>query len=139
MPLDGIANVDVRLTGPEVKAKVMERAMSNWSKVTCDYPFDSRSFTLRLAKTNVDLVRDFPDTPALYGQCIATTGKSKGRFQYGKSVKVILVLDSAEYEVIDEHIKIQKALVGGVFRILCHITTYYISRPMKKRSLLCCR
>lgn len=100
----------------------MRSAAPHWAKSTHSYPFDPSFFTLRLCKSNVDLERDFPDSPAIYDQCLTASGKAKGRFSYNKTVKVVLMLDAMEYERVDDHITTQMALVRELdrrYRLFC--------------------
>lgn len=114
IPPDGIAQVDSRLTGPQLKELVMSSAAPHWAKGTFNYLFKPEFFTLRLQKTNVNLERDYPDLPAIYDQCLIASGRQKGRFAYGKQVKVILMLDALEYENIESHIEVCRARVGSI-------------------------
>lgn len=84
---------------------------SSWRKCTYGFPLEPELFTLRSAKSNIDLAREFVDCPAIYNECLTQRGRVPGRFSYGKIIKVVMLLDAMEYETVESHVHEAKALV----------------------------
>ncbi|QRV83587.1 hypothetical protein RhiJN_11603 [Ceratobasidium sp. AG-Ba] len=111
LPIAGIPLVDARIGGPDLKALVLDKLKGSWACFTYNFPLDPTHFTLRSAKTRVDLVQNFPLVNAIYDECVTTKGRAKRKFNPQAMPKVVLFFDPMMLDVLDDHIHEQSSKV----------------------------
>jgi hypothetical protein len=112
----GIPNIDVSLTGPQLREVVRRVLMPAWNAATYYYPLIDSLWTLR-DKAGVDLVTQFPAAPALQDACMALGPRGQMVFRHGKKIVLVVMLTARAYELVEEHIEESKIQVRGY---LCH-------------------
>lgn len=104
--------MDARSTGPQLKDIVLRAMAENWHKYTFGFPLTPDHFMLQLCKSNVDLTREFKDSPVIYDQCLTWKGPVKGCFSFGQIIRAVMLLDAMEYEAVDSHIQESRLMVS---------------------------
>lgn len=84
--------------------------LNQWNAATFNHPLAKDMWSLR-DKSGVDLVDSFPDKPALRDQCLNKGGKPGEQFQFGKTLKAVVMLTAGAYDLVEKHIEECRAKV----------------------------
>jgi hypothetical protein len=111
IPWNGINNVSTHTTGSKLFLLVKSVLQDSWDAATHCFPLEDHRGSLR-DKSDVNLKAAYPDTPAIYHQCLSVGVAGKGCFGPGKTITATVKVTANAFAVVQAHIDDWEAQVG---------------------------